>query len=540
MFFLNYQNAALWENNAKIKRLVEIGKPQLAFLYSNIQTFKTSEERKYMLLAQKYYVNENKILERKRTFIDRLGKVTELQNLSNSKIPHPFLRKLTLQKVNYLLARPFTVNSDNDAVPEALKPYLSLDFYKTLRVLGQHAIINGITWLQPYYNEVGELKIKRIPSEEILPFWSNSDRTELDGVLRSYQVLHHLADGSQTTVEKVEYHTLKGVWYFEMNDKGLVNDPERGGEWKGHFNVSIQKRDEEGNGLKDEAGNVQTETIQATWDRLPFIPFKYNNDELSLLKLVEAMVDDYDINTSDTSNNLQDVPNSIKVVRNYDGQDKEEFTRNVNTFRTAFVSGDGDMTAIDTPLDIQAIEGHLTRLRKDIYEAGNGVDTQDANLGNASGVALRFRYADLDIDMDGMATEFSSSLGQLFWFFFKDIANKAGTDYTGEDYDIVFNTEGIVNEVEIISACKASVGVISDETILANHPWVINVADEQERMTKQRESAILEAQTMMLATTPEFGAPLQAGTGDEQAKAMAQKKAAQGQGTQPIPPKPGV
>ena len=107
------------------------------------------------------------------------------------------------------------------------------------------------------------------------------------------------------------------------------------------------------------------------------------------------MIDDYDPTTSDTSNNLQDIPNSIKVAKNYDGTDKGEFTQNLAIFRTAFVSGDGDMKVIETNMDVAAIDSHLNRLRKDIYEAGNGVDTQEVSLGNASGVALKFRYATL-------------------------------------------------------------------------------------------------------------------------------------------------
>ena len=37
--------------------------------------------------------------------------------------------------------------------------------------------------------------------------------------------------------------------------------------------------------------------------------------------------------------------------------------------------------------------------------------------------------------------------------------------------------------------CKNSVGVVSDETVLENHPFVSDVAKEMERLKKQKEES---------------------------------------------------
>ena len=359
---------------------------------------------------------------------------------------------------------------------------------------GKHAIVNGISWVQPYYNQMGELKFKRIPSDEVIPFWADADHTELDGVIRRYSMLEYDVDGNKKEVVKVEYHTLEGVWYYIKGDKGLLPDTDvnPSGEVRGHFIVTKPLVGEDGKPQLDENGNQVFANEQATWERIPFIAFKYNQDEISLLKWVKALIDDYDINSSDTSNTLQDVPNSIKVVKNYDGTDKGEFVQNLNTYRTAFVSGDGDMTTIETKLDIAAIDSHLNRLRKDIYESGSGVDTQELSMGNASGVALKFRYADLDNDMQDMANEFAASLESLIWFIKVDMLNKGIGDFMETEYEVLFNTDNITNEEEIIKSCKESAGVISDETILANHPWVTDAESEMDRMKKEREEKMKE------------------------------------------------
>lgn len=497
MYFNTYTNReslAMVEATTRLKRLSSTGQPQESFLYACISEFENSDELAMMNKAQKYYSNDNDIIERKRYYIDRKGIKQEVTNLSNTKLPHPYLKKLTNQKVNYLLGKELTIQCDNDKFGEELGKYIGRAFLSILKNTGKNAILNGISWIQPYYNREGNLKFKRIPSEEVIPFWADADHTELDGVIRYYTMFEYDVDGNKKEVVKVEYHTVEGVWYYIKGDKGLEPDLEASpsGEVRGHFIVTNPVIDEDGKPKLDENGNQMFINEQTTWERIPFIAFKYNQDEISLLKWIKPLIDDYDINTSDTSNTLQDVPNSIKVVKNYDGTDKGEFVQNLATFRTAFVSGDGDMTTVENKLDIAAIDSHLNRLRKDIYESGSGIDTQTEDLGNASGVALKFRYADLDNDMQDMANEFSSSLENLIWFIKVDMLNKGIGDFMNEEYEIVFNTDNITNESEIITSCKDSAGIISDETILANHPWVTDAAKEMDRLKKEREEMLKE------------------------------------------------
>lgn len=504
MFLPDYQNLTLNAFKSKMSVLESLGKPEQEFLFANITEWQNSDTRKLMLDAQHYYGNDNDIMERKRYYIDRKGNKVEATNLSNSKLAHPFMRKLTNQKVNYLLSKELSIQCDDELFSEAIGKYINKKFLRMLKRVGKDAIVNGIAWVQVYYNKDGILSYKRIPSEEIIPFWADADHTILEAVIRVYSVWQYLENGYKKEIFKVEYHTTVGVWYYILGDKGLKPDPDRGETLHGHFAVSMDKTDEQGQPIVDEEGKPVTEDVQATWDRVPFIGFKYNDDEVSLLKWIKPLIDDYDINTSDTSNTIQDVPNSIKVVRNYDGTDKGEFVQNLSTFRTAFVSGDGDMTTLDTPLDVTAIEAHLTRLKDDIYEAGNGVDTQDDNLGNASGVALEFRYAGLNMDMTDMGNEFAAALEELIWFMKVDMLNKGVGDFMETEFDVIFNTDMIVNESEAIKDAKDSVGVISDETIVANHPWVTDPEAEMERIKKQKEEALKETEQMM-ATEYAFG-----------------------------------
>lgn len=48
----------------------------------------------------------------------------------------------------------------------------------------------------------------------------------------------------------------------------------------------------------------------------------------------------------------------------------------------------------------------------------------------------------------------------------------------------------ITNDLEDVQIASQSKGVISDETIVANHPWVEDVAEELDRLKKQEEKSL--------------------------------------------------
>ena len=79
--------------------------------------------------------------------------------------------------------------------------------------------------------------------------------------------------------------------------------------------------------------------------------------------------------------------------------------------------------------------------------------------------------------------------------FLKAYYNKAAMlmgmgDFEGEDVEIIFNRDILISEGEVIDNCQKSVGVLSDETIVANHPWVDDPQAELERLKKQKEEAM--------------------------------------------------
>jgi SPP1 family phage portal protein len=471
-----------------VSKLGNTGKPQEAFLLSSIGEFEDSRFFKQLKVAEKYLVNENEeIMKVQRNLIDLNGNTISSPFMSNTKLSHPFFYTLIEQKVNYLLGSELSVRTDERKYGERLSEYISKGFIRKLKTVGTNAVAYGLSWLQVYYNESGELKFRRIPSDEIIPFWADSDHSELEAVIHYYKVENIDEEGKKSEITKIKYYTDEGVWHYMLAGGQLVLDDQININPSSHFSLEF-KPDTEDDG----------KTVSASWNRIPFICFRYNQMEISLLQWVKSLIDDYDRIASDASNNIKDFPDSFKVVKGYNPEETDEFNRMLAVHRTAFLDADphADMQVLTMEMNMQGVKTILDRLRKDIFDAGKGIDPQETNFGHASGVAIRYRYEGLARDCSAMGNQFQDALNYLLYFVDFDILLKYGENYFDERVDFIFNTEAIMNETEVIANLRNSYGIISEKTIIAHHPYVTDTEAELEQLKAERREYGLQVDSL--------------------------------------------
>lgn len=464
----------VWPNGKEQKEIESIiirGAKAAATLEQIIQMeisdWENSDKRKWMGIGERYYRNKTDIMDRKRTAIGSTGRKENVDNLANNKLANAFVRKLVDQKIGYLLGKPMSIQTDRQQYAVELGKIFDKSMLRRMQSTGKEAVNKGVAWWFVFYDEAGQLSFRKMRSGEIIPLWADEAHTVLDAVIRDYEVIEY--EGLQRkTVRKVEWWDKHGVRRYVEDGVRLVPDVEAG-DVGAHF--SVVKGEEE---------------QPMNWARVPFICWKYNEEEQPLVEIIKSLVDDYDRNKSDNSNNLEDLPDAIYEVTNYNGTDPGEFRKNLSVYRTAFVSEGGGIKAINLEINTEAYKTHMEQARKDIYEFGRGVDTQGVDIGSApSGVALKFLYSDLDLDASLMETEFQASLEQLRWFIDTHLYNSTGADYSNDSLEFIFNRDMPVDESAIITAIKDSVGILSDETLVAQHPWVTDLKAELKRLKAQ-------------------------------------------------------
>ena len=474
------------------KVMVEL-KDQTEFIEAEIAEWENSEVRREMLRSLDYYKNNTPARDFKRKYINQDGLLEEDSRMHNARLNHPLMRKIVNQKTNFALSKPFSITTESnldssgqekrgedaevvkELITELNNNYFTNEFKRDLKYIGREAVIKGLCWVYVNYNEEGKLQLRSVPAEKVIPFWADEEKKTLDALIYYYTV--HKYERSQKTnklekreVLKILYFTPKGIFHYERNDDGVVVDPDEPSFFEPHFKVI----------------NEEQETIDMAWERIPWIAFRDNKYELPMISLIGNLLDEYDAVTSTIVNILVDIPNSIKVIKNYMGTDPEAFTEFVSKYRTIFIRDDGDAHSLETKFDIKSFEETLNRLRKDIYEGSSTVDTQEASLGNASGVALKFRYADLDTATDDLISEFLTSMDKVIWFILHDIKRRTGNDYSNIQYRILFRKDLIIDEEVAVLNAQRSAGILSERTNLAKHPYVENVEEELEYKEEER------------------------------------------------------
>ena len=449
------------------------------FIELELQRWKNSPKRIAMLEGERYYQGEHDILARKRTVIGKDGKLEEVNNIPNNKIIDNQYAKMVDQKTNYLLGQPLTFDTEEEAYEAALSDVFNKRFHRTLKNIGENALNCGIAWLFPYYNENGEFRFMRFEPFEILPFWKDAEHTVLELAARLYQV--EVYEGFTYTIqEKVELYYPDRIEKYDFKDGVLIPD-----SYSPVADYII---------FEDDDGNAQG----YNWGKVPLIPFKYNSREIPLIKKVKSLQDGINTMLSDFENNMQeDSRNTILIIKNYDGQNLSEFRQNLSAFGAVKVKtvdgAEGGVEALQVEVNADNYKAILEVFKKALIENAMGYDAKDDRLaGNPNQMNIQSMYSDIDLDANNMETEFQASFEELLEFVHIYFINKGIGDFRNSKVNIIFNRDIMMNESEAIDNCSKSVGILSDETIISQHPWVTDVKQEIRRKKTEKQESIDE------------------------------------------------
>lgn len=459
------------------------------FLNVEIQKWLSSPTRKDMLTGEAYYDYEHEILKRKRMVIknsvgedgNKQAVYKEDVNLPNNKNIDNQYAKMVDQKVNFLLSKPMTLDSSNETYKKALVKIFNEKFHRTIKNMGKDMYNGGIGWLHPYYDEKGEFKIKKFHPYEILPFWKDEDHEELDFVVRVYDKVYY--EGQIEVIRtNVDVYDTRGIHHLVYYDNDLVKD----------YSTYHFERD------------IDNQVEFYNWERVPMIPFKAYSNEMPLIKKIKTLQDGINKVLSDFDNSMEENAsgNSILVIENYGGTDLGEFRRNLSEFKAIKVrtsdGAKGGVTKLEIEVNAENYKVILSLLKKALIENAKGYDIDELkSAGSPNEMTIKSIYSDIDLDANETETEMQASFEELMWFVNKHLANTGVGNFEQEQLGIIFNRDMLVVESDVINNIKNSVGILSNETLIAQHPWVKDVTREKELIKKEKEENAAEEEQRM-------------------------------------------
>ncbi len=445
------------------------------FLEKELKKFIGSEKRREMISGDLYYDYEQAINGKRRLVISDGGELKEDPNLPNNKYLDNQYQKMVDQKVNYMLSKGITFNTDNDEYADALKQIFNRKFHRMFKNLGKDAYNGGIGWLYPYYDENGEFKIRRFHPWEILPFWKDSDHEELDFAVRIYEVQGYEGE-NEKVFTYVEVYDTQGIHKFEYKNGALVPDYQTY-----YFDMP----------------NLDGELVPYNWDRVPLIAFKSNSTETPLIKKCRSLQDGINQIMSDFGDGMQEnlSGNTVLIIKNYDGQDLGEFRRNLATYKAVKVSSingaEGGLDALSIEVNSANYQTILGELKKALIQNCKGYDIAELKAsGSPNEMTIKAVYSDIDLDANELETEFQASFEDLLYFINVHLMNAGMGDFNAENVDVIFNRDMMVNESQIIADINASSAILSKRTLIAQHPYITDVEDELERLDEEAQESL--------------------------------------------------
>lgn len=455
-----------------LKQDVSQGMNDMSFLESEISKWKTSPERREVVKGFLYYSGHHDILHKKRMAIGKGGKLEEIKNVPNRKDIDNQYAIAVDEKANYLLGKPFTIDGDNEEYVQKLRNIFDKKMMKKIKALGKKSLNGGIAWLYPYYDSNGNFNFKTFSAYEILPFWKDSDHEELDYAIHRYLVSKY--EGRTTKlIEKIEIFKIDGVYRYELSGGSLVVDEELGAY----------------------SSYMEIYGMDYNWDTIPLIPFKYNDDEIPLIRHVKSLQDAINEMLSFFHNNmLEDNRNTILIIENYDGTDLGEFRHNLSEYGAVKVrSGDGargGVSSLSVEVNADNYQAILQLLKDKLIENARSFDGKQQKSGNPNEMNILSMYQDIDIDTNDFEAEYQAAIEQMIHFINIHLSLTGQGNYFEEKVNIVFNRDLLMNKTELMDTLLKAGVKISQRTLLSQVPFIDDVDRELELVREENESNI--------------------------------------------------
>lgn len=403
--------------------------------------------------AQRYYEGEHDILNYRMFYYNSDGELVEDTTRSNIKISHPFFTELVDQQVQYMLSGDDSfVRSDVEGLQSKLDEYFDEDFKAELTDLLTGTITKGFDYLFAYQNEHDRLAFQYADSLGVIEVRAKDTDDNCNYVI--YWYIDRIAKNNKV-IKRIQVWDDEKTTYYVQNDEGGIDLDE---------SIDINPRPhviyERDNSL-----------YYKPFGFIPFFRLDNNKKQISNLKAIKGIIDDYDIMSCGLSNNLADFDHPLHVVRGFEGDNLDELSQNLKTKKTIGVDSEGGVEVHTVDIPYQARLTKMEQDEKNIYRFGMGFNSAQIGDGNITNIVIKSRYALLDLKCNKLEIKLKQFLKKIVKVVIDEINKKNNSAYKVEDVWFDFKREVMTNASDNAQIYKteAETKQIEINTILGLH-----------------------------------------------------------------------
>ncbi len=450
--------------------------------------------------GQAYYDGDHDIKDYRLFYFNSDGNLVEDKARSNIKIAHPFFMELVDQAVQYILSgSDGFIKSDLPELQGELDSYFnkSEDFTAELSETLTGCIAKGFEYMYAYKNKDDKLAFMCADSIGVVEVEAKLASDNKEHII--YWYIDRTASDGKKVKKIMDWDEKETRFYVQESGAEIKED-------------ASQKVNPRPHTLYTKEGDQAT--YYESFDFIPFFRLDNNKKQVSGLKAVKDVIDDYDLMASSLSNNLVDFDTPIHVVKGYQSDNLDELQKNLKTKKIIGVDSEGDVEirTIDVPYEARKIKLELDE--KNIYRFGMGLNTVGLKDTTATtNVAIKAAYSLLDLKCSKLEIRLKQFLRKIIKVVLEEINKKNDTNYQLKDIYFDFKHEIMSNahenaEIGLTEAQKRQIEIntilslantFNDETILQLLCEQLDIDYEEikEKIPEQEELGIAEAQTIL-------------------------------------------
>lgn len=400
-----------------------------------------SERKRLAAIGQRYYEADHDIMRCRLFYYNAEGNLVEDMYRANIKIAHPFFTELSDQLAAYMLSfeeNPIRAKETAEGLQEHLDLYFDDDFWSEIGELLTGGYNKGFEYIYGYKGADDRLVFQCADSKGVIEV--REDFTDDGCKYVIYWYIDRIEKGKKA-VKRIQVWSETETHYFVQVGNGKIQKDD-----------SVQYNPRPHVIFKDKKTGKQ---MGYPLGYIPFWRLDYNKKQISGLKPIKGLIDDYDLHSCSLSNNLKDFDTPLHVVSGFQGDNLDELQTNLKTKKVIGVDSEGGVEVKTVDIPYEARKEKLEIDEKNIYRFGMGLNTAGLkDTAATTNIAIKMAYTLLDLKANKYETRLKKLLRDIVKVVIAEINQKNGTDYQMSDVEFRFERSVMTNETELVQNAK--------------------------------------------------------------------------------------
>lgn len=368
----------------------------------------------------------------------------------NNKIANSYASYITDTLTGYFMGEPVTYNSSDSKLLEDIRMIFEYNDEADENVeLAKNMSIYGVAY-ELIYMVDQEIRFKVLDTKQCIPIYDDTIEKNLIAFIRYYNDYDITTDKTNVIVEVIthdevyRYITNNELTSFRLFDSYV------------HY-----------------------------FSNVPIAIYKNNEQEQGDFEMVISLIDAYDKLESDSLNDFEYFVDCYLALYGYTA-DKEDIQL-MKENRMLLMDTDTRAEWLTKNVDDTYIENMKTRIDADIHKFAKCPNMADKEFAsNASGVAIQFKLLGTENKVAIKERKFKKGLQQRLELL-SNIESVLGNSFDWRAIEIIFTRNIPTNNTDIADMVNKLQGIVSNETLLAQIPFIDDISKEIERLEKQKE-----------------------------------------------------